>query len=306
MSTPAVTKRLSTRGKPSARSRGRAARVVVLAGERMGETFTLPQARTTIGRGVTADIRINDEGISRTHAAVFFEDDVYYLTDAGSTNGTYANGERVDRHPLLEGDRIQLGAACILRFTYEDEGGGDPRMMFESALRDPQTGLFSENYFKNRLEGDVASALRHGKPLALVMVDVDGFDELLAARGDAVASASLRALGRTVRGITREADVLARHGRAGFGLVCRDADAMRAARAAARISRTVADSDLSSDGGEAISLTVSIGVADLATLRAPTAQALVEAAEKALLVAQRGGPGRIEIYDPEGDPTHHV
>ena len=87
----------------------------------MGEMVELDPHYTTIGRGLTATVRINDEGISRTHAAVTVDRGVYYLSDAGSTNGTFANGERVDRYPLREGDKIQLGAASVLRFTFNED-----------------------------------------------------------------------------------------------------------------------------------------------------------------------------------------
>jgi two-component system cell cycle response regulator len=118
----------------------------------MGEMFPLDPTYTTIGRGLTATVRINDEGISRTHAAVSVDKGVYYLSDAGSTNGTFANGDRVDSYPLREGDKIQLGAASVLRFTFHEDSDDDhQRDLYESTLRDRLTGLFSRSYFLNRL-----------------------------------------------------------------------------------------------------------------------------------------------------------
>ena len=67
----------------------RKAFMVVLSGDRMGETFTLNEGRTSIGRGLHADIRVNDEGISREHALVELDEGKYMLSDAGSTNGTF-------------------------------------------------------------------------------------------------------------------------------------------------------------------------------------------------------------------------
>jgi two-component system cell cycle response regulator len=215
--------------------------VVVLAGDRMGEMFELDPSYTTIGRGLTATVRINDEGISRTHAAVRVDQGVYYLSDAGSTNGTFANGERVDRHPLREGDKIQLGAASVLRFTFHEDNDDDlQRDLYESALRDRLTGLFSRAYFENRVESDVAMALRHGKPLALAMFAVDDPASLSQTRGRAVGEQVYRELARKVTEITRGDDLLARLGDETFVHLCRDVDAMRAARAAQRIRETLA------------------------------------------------------------------
>jgi diguanylate cyclase (GGDEF)-like protein len=235
------------------------------------------------------------------------EDDVYYLTDAGSTNGTYANGERVSQYPLRDGDRIQLGAASVLRFTYQVEPAEESsRARYEAALRDPSTGLFNRGYLRNRLESDVASALRHGKPLSLIVFAIDQLTTLATAQGERVADALVRALARHVREITRCDDVLARWSDDGFALVCREVDAMRAARAAARICQTVAARAFTLETDDAPRVTLSLGVADLGLLRQPTAEALVEAADTALFVAQRNGQNRVEIYDPEHEPTRHV
>lgn len=283
----------------------RKAFVVVLAGDRMGEMFELDPAYTTIGRGLTATVRINDEGISRTHAAVSVDKGVYYLSDAGSTNGTFANGDRVDRHPLREGDKIQLGAASVLRFTFhEDTDDDQQRELYESTLRDRLTGLFARGYFLNRLESDVAVALRHGKPLALVRFEFDRFEDVRAAVGDAAADQALRTMCLTIVESTRSDDLLARLGDEDFAFLCRDVDAMRASRAARRLRETIAARELPGAGPSR--LTLSLGVADLALLHEPTAEALIKAAESALTIARRAGGDRVEIYDPENEPTRLV
>lgn len=280
----------------------RRAFVVVLAGDRMGEMFELDQVYTTVGRGLTATIRINDEGISRTHAAVTVDKGVYYLSDAGSTNGTFANGERVERYPLREGDKIQLGAASVLRFTFHEDNDDDlQRDLYESTLRDRLTGLFSRAYFENRLESDVAMALRHGKPLALAMFSVDD-----ASHPRPIAEQIHRELARRVLETTRSDDLLARLGDDTFVHLCRDVDAMRAARAAQRIRETLAAHVFPTHPGPPLRITVSLGVADLALLHEPTADALTKAAAVALAIARRGGGDRVEIYDPENEPTRLV
>ena len=285
---------------------GTKAFVVVLSGDRMGEMFPLKGDRTTIGRGLQTDVRINDEGISRTHAVVEAEGGVYYLSDAGSTNGTFANGDKVDRHPLVEGDRIQIGASSVLKFTYHDDLDDDfQRNLYESALRDRLTGIFNRGYFNNRLESDVAFALRHGKPLSLVLFDIDDFAKVNEGMGHPAGDALLSALADRVVGTTRSEDIFARYGGEEFVLICRDVDALRAVRAAYRISETVASKPFEV-GGKTLDVTVSVGVADLGMLVEPKAEALVEAADAALFVAKRNGKNRVEIYDPESEPTRLV
>lgn len=281
--------------------------VVVLSGDRMGEMFPLKEAdRTTIGRGLQTDVRINDEGISRTHAVVEGEDGGYYLSDAGSTNGTYANGKKVDRHPLAEGDKIQIGASSVLKFTFHDDFDEDfQRNLYESALRDRLTGVFNRGYFNNRLESDVAFALRHGKPLSLVIFDIDHFKTVNDTHGHPAGDQVLKSISDRVGGTTRSEDIFARYGGEEFALICRDVDALRAARAAYRIMDTVSSKGFDVDG-KTLQVTVSLGVADLGMLVEPTAEALIEAADAALYVAKRNGRNRVEIYDPESEPTRLV
>lgn len=291
---------------PVSRPGRKRAFVVVLSGDRMGEMFPLNEDRTTIGRGLQTDVRINDEGISRTHALVEADGGHYYLSDAGSTNGTYANGDKVDRHPLEEGDKIQIGASSVLKFTYHDDIDEDfQRNLYESALRDRLTGVFNRGYFNNRLESDVAFALRHGKPLSLVLFDIDDFKKINDTHGHPAGDALLAALANRVAGTTRSEDIFARYGGEEFVLICRDVDALRAARAAYRIADTVAARAFEVEGKE-LEVTVSVGVADLGMLVEPKADALVEASDAALYVAKRNGKNRVEIYDPENEPTRLV
>jgi len=280
--------------------------VIVLAGDRMGEMFELSQGRTTIGRGLQADVRINDEGISRTHAQVEYEDGAYYLSDAGSTNGTYANGGRVDRLALSEGDKIQIGASSVLKFTFHDALDEDfQRNLYESALRDRLTGVFNRGYFNNRLESDVSFALRHGKPLALIMMDIDNFKAVNDTYGHPAGDAVLQQIGKRIFGTSRSEDIFARYGGEEFALICRDVDATRAAKAATRILAVVRGKPVDLET-TTLAVTVSLGVADLSQLADPSAKSLIEAADMALYAAKRAGKDCAMVFDPESEPTRLV
>lgn len=265
----------------------------------MGEMFALKERdRTTMGRGLQTDIRLGDEGISRTHAIIEESNGQYVLRDAGSTNGTYANGARIEEHVLEEGDKIQIGATSVLRFTYHDDVDADfQRSLYESALRDPLTGLFNRGYFSNRLESDVAFALRHDKPLTLVFFDVDHFKSINDRFGHQAGDAVLRELAERVGSTTRSEDILARFGGEEFVLICRDVEAQRALKAAERIMDTVTARPFALPNAE-LHVTVSVGVADLRDLEQPSAEALLSAADSALYAAKRKGRGRIELASP--------
>src|SRR6056297_2565215 len=68
----------------------------------MERIFTEP---FTIGRGMQATLHVDSGRVSRIHVEVVFEDGGWVLRDAGSTNGTYFDGERIESVPL-EGDMV--------------------------------------------------------------------------------------------------------------------------------------------------------------------------------------------------------
>ncbi|KRE39013.1 hypothetical protein ASG73_01200 [Janibacter sp. Soil728] len=78
-----------------------------------GERYPLIAAMTVLGRDESADVVLDDPGISRRHCEVRVTHDgprlVSHLRDLRSTNGTFLNGERTDAAPLTEGDRITVG-----------------------------------------------------------------------------------------------------------------------------------------------------------------------------------------------------
>ena len=63
-----------------------------------------------VGRGSHCDLVILDRAVSRRHAHLFFREGRWILVDLDSTNGTYINGNRVQRSELLPGDVIAFGA----------------------------------------------------------------------------------------------------------------------------------------------------------------------------------------------------
>lgn len=68
-----------------------------------------------VGRDDSCDIRIDARSVSREHCAIEAENGEMYLRDLGSSGGTYANGQRVERVRIEDGIEICVGPA-VLRF----------------------------------------------------------------------------------------------------------------------------------------------------------------------------------------------
>jgi hypothetical protein len=84
--------------------------VIPLQGAQKGELFTL-QPVTVIGTTPDCTICLQDKFMSSKHAEIKAENGMWVLRDSGSTNGTYVNNRRVDRHELVDNDFIKFGSA---------------------------------------------------------------------------------------------------------------------------------------------------------------------------------------------------
>jgi hypothetical protein len=69
----------------------------------------LLKEKSIIGKGDEADIRVSDDFTSKLHALIYREKDEFYLSDLGSTNGTFLNDQKVMKEELKDGDRIRIG-----------------------------------------------------------------------------------------------------------------------------------------------------------------------------------------------------
>ncbi len=91
---------------------------LVLTSETPPRTFPLTQEYIHIGRSRQNDIVIENPHISRIHARLIRQKDVYILEDLNSTNGTFLNERRVIHPVVLQpGDRIRLGPEVVLQFV---------------------------------------------------------------------------------------------------------------------------------------------------------------------------------------------
>ena len=98
-------------------------RLEIMNGGFEGMTYDLNEEEVIVGRNPTTNITLLDEGISREHALILFDEDVpgYVIEDLASTNGTKLNGKRVRSASLAEGDKIQIGQTLFRFFLIKDD-----------------------------------------------------------------------------------------------------------------------------------------------------------------------------------------
>jgi pSer/pThr/pTyr-binding forkhead associated (FHA) protein len=95
--------------------------LVCTAGELAGLRVAVPEGGLGIGRSLDNVVVVNDEGVSRYHARLLFDNGSLWLQDAGSRNGVFVNGVRVTGHRALKvGDTITL-ARHVFELRWHDE-----------------------------------------------------------------------------------------------------------------------------------------------------------------------------------------
>ena len=87
--------------------------LTVIQGPDRGKTFEVDGASTLIGRDPACGVCLGDTGISRHHATVEVSGDRYVLKDAGSVNGTFVNGVRIEETPIQAGDQVRVGNTIL-------------------------------------------------------------------------------------------------------------------------------------------------------------------------------------------------
>ena len=110
--------------------------LVFQTGPNAGQTIPLAGTETTIGRGSDNDVVVDDEGVSRQHAAITFVDGEYRLADVGSAGGTLLDGSEAETAvPLESGATVRLGETDLL--FMQGQPGAAPVVPSAAAATEP-------------------------------------------------------------------------------------------------------------------------------------------------------------------------
>jgi pSer/pThr/pTyr-binding forkhead associated (FHA) protein len=90
------------------------ARLVAVSGPLSGETLYLDEPVVSIGRLGSNEVCLEDPFVSRHHCVIRNEGDGYLIEDLNSANGTYLNGERVNKGLLKEGCLVHIGVSQFI------------------------------------------------------------------------------------------------------------------------------------------------------------------------------------------------
>jgi diguanylate cyclase (GGDEF)-like protein len=261
-------------------------------GPGMGRRYPLGNTRLVIGRESDCDIVIDDQSVSRRHACVQPEEDSYTLFDLQSTNGTYINDQMISQSKLKDGDHVRIGNGIYRFLTGGNVEAEYHEEIYRLTIVDALTETYNKRYLLEFLDRELARSARFGRPLSLLMFDIDLFkalnDELGHLGGDFV----LRELAGRVRKNTRKEEVFARYGGEEFAIVLVETGLAPALEKAEKV-RQLVDSQPFPYEGQSCHVTVSVGVASTSGEESLTAHDLIEKADAKLYHAKHAGRNRV-------------
>ncbi len=165
--------------------------------------------------------------------------------------------------------------------------------LYEQAIRDDLTGLYLKRHFLDRLHEEIDRARRYGKPVAVLMADLDHFKRVNDQRGHLSGDRVLREMAQLITASVRSSDVVGRFGGEEIALILPEQELAGALRAAEKVRLAVEGHRFPvADDGPPVEITLSLGVA-IFPGDGEDADGLLSVADQALYEAKRQGRNRV-------------
>jgi len=194
----------------------------------------------------------------------------------------------IDSNEMLARVRTQ-----VRKKRYSGRMRDNVQLSIEMAITDALTGLYNRRYMETHLASAVDQAQARGKPLALLLLDVDHFKLINDTYGHDAGDEVLREFAIRLRKSIRGIDLACRYGGEEFVVVMPETESDVAATVAERIRGQIANEPFPIRGGSsAINVTISIGIAALGDPE-DRPGALFKRADQALFCAKRDGRNRV-------------
>ena len=233
--------------------------LVVIYGPDLGRKFTLTNQSLTVGRVDGCEVQLEEPEVSRSHCKVVCRNGEVILHDLSSTNGTYVDDKLVDVAPLENGSLVRIGGTILkflasgnLESTYHEE-------LFNLTTRDGLTQTHNKRFLMDSLQREVGRSKRYGRPLSLMMLDIDHFKLVNDVFGHLAGDHVLKHMVEVIKERIREQDIMARFGGEEFVVILPEIHHQGSMICAEKIRRLVEDTRFIYDGSK-IPVNVSIGV----------------------------------------------
>jgi two-component system cell cycle response regulator len=193
----------------------------------------------------------------------------------------------VDKNELLARVRTQ-----VRKKRYSERLRDNVQLSIEMAITDALTGLFNRRYMESHLSTLVEQAATRGKPLTVLVLDIDFFKAINDTHGHDAGDDVLREFALRIRKSIRGIDLACRYGGEEFVIVMPETNMTVATMVAERLRRRIATEPfVIQQGARAVDVTISIGIAALG--ENDEAVSVLKRADQALYRAKRDGRNRV-------------
>ena len=265
--------------------------LVVIHGDNIGHKYDLDVKVLTIGRGRDNDICVNHRSVSRNHVEIHVDEHGAQLRDLRSTNGTLVNDQPVGTVYLRDGDRIKVGKTVLKFLSGSNVEAAYHAQVYTMTHYDSLTGVYNRRSFDGRIDDEVARAHRYGRPLALLLFDIDHFKRCNDTFGHRAGDYVLREVAQLVLSRARKIDFVARYGGEEFAVIMTEFEDDGPSRFAEDIRASIQATRFEFEGA-VIPVTISIGLVVWGP-RFETAGQLIEGADQCLYQAKTSGRNRV-------------
>lgn len=190
---------------------------------------------------------------------------------------------------------MSLLAYHALAFWRKREG-----MILTLSRTDVLTGVHNRRSIMELLEQEVARTLRHGPPLAVVIMDLDFFKKINDTWGHPTGDLVLKETARLLREILRQSDMIGRYGGEEFILILPETTLAGSACLVERCRARLAEMAITASNGEIFNISASFGLACNEQCIGLSAEVLIKAADQALYQAKRKGRNLVEVAQTQG------
>lgn len=188
--------------------------------------------------------------------------------------------------------------------SYQIAAGIEQARLFDKiqqlSEKDGLTGLYNHRVFQERLRQEVNRRNRTGKPLSLIMLDIDNFKRLNDTHGHQAGDAVLKELAELIAGQCRcnTIDTCCRYGGEEFAIITPELDLHTAVIVAERLRKVVENNQfIIGDNGQEAKITISLGVACIKGNDDTSPETLIKKADEALYLSKRSSKNCVN-YSP--------
>ena len=205
--------------------------------------------------------------------------------------------------PVERDELIARAWTQIRRKRYEERLRETYVVSVNAAVTDPLTGLYNRRYLESHFERISGRLKDDGKPISLLMLDIDHFKQVNDTYGHDAGDQVLQAVGKRIVSNLRGFDTAIRFGGEEFVILLPDAPLSAAVNTAERLCKAMSSAPVPvTNGGDAIAITASLGAATMMAGEG-SLEELLRRTDAALYQAKESGRNRVisSVADPGGN-----